>query len=876
MEVGAVSEESFGHPTLEQLAAFARGDVTDDEAVTIESHLSTCRACDTQIALASLDDPLTELLRVAGRAADKEDDQDFPVDGSKALTGYEILKVIGRGGMGVVYQAQQVALGRLVALKQIRAGLGGSAQELTRFRTEAEAAAKLLHPGIVQVYDVGWRDDGPFLAMELVVGGTLEERLRKKPLGPREAAALVAAITRAVHHAHECGVVHRDLKPGNVLLTRDGQAKISDFGLAKRLDVEQGPTQTGALLGTPGYMAPEQAEGKACGAPADLYGLGAILYECLTGRPPFQAATPLETLDQVRTSEPAPPSRLQPGVPRELETICLKCLEKDPRRRYGSAELLADDLDRFLRGEPILARPVGAIERSWKWAKREPWKATLAAFSLIAVAGAFAGLLAHQARLQIETDKANRAANEARAQRAVAETNYREARGAIGRMLELAGDPRRAGLPAADELRVAQTEAALGFFDHVLAAADSPDPVVRLDTALAAREAGNIQVGLGRPEAAERNLERSARLLDALAAKRPDDAQLARERMVSWLKLGVCLPERDNPRAVRALTTAVGLAERAVQRDPTSRAAQADLAWCEHNLGSAHLIANHHAEAEPHLRRAIELRRPLAADDLKRGAELAGTLVNLSLVVGRTQPELADPCLKEAAGLLDTALKAQPGELEFLFPLAQLLEDWGNIAARLGNPTLALERFEKGLAIMEPLIQSRPALETPRTTALNLHGSRANVLDSLGRYSEAACDWDRVIELNRVSADVPSYRLLRAFALVRAGDCKRGMAGIEDLARVLAKGKATAGADLYNIACLFALASKAARGDSSLAQRERDQLANAYASSALEWLRRCAATGFLRDAANRANAVKDPDLDTIRNAPEFASILGPK
>src|SRR5262249_22708872 len=159
----------------------------------------------------------------------------------------------------------------------------------------------------------------------------LEERLRKKPLAPREAAALVAAITRAVEHAHSAGVIHRDLKPGNILLALDGRPKVADFGLAKRLDIEHGPTQTGALLGTPGYMAPERPEGRASGAPADIYGLGAILYECLTGRPPFQAATPLEALDQVRTCEPAPPSRLRPGVPRELQTICLKSLEKDPR-----------------------------------------------------------------------------------------------------------------------------------------------------------------------------------------------------------------------------------------------------------------------------------------------------------------------------------------------------------------------------------------------------------------------------------------------------------------------------------------------------------------------------------------------------------------
>jgi hypothetical protein len=308
-------------------------------------------------------------------------------EGLPSLPGYEILGELGRGGMGVVYKARQVGLNRLVALKVILAGEHAGPEQAARFRREAEAAARLQHPHIVQIHDIAEHQGRPYFSMEYVPGGSLAQKLGGTPLPARQAAGLVEALARAVQAAHEGGIVHRDLKPANVLLAADGQPKVADFGLAKWLDGSGGQTHTGAVFGTPSYMAPEQAAGrtKDVGPAADVYALGAILYEALTGRPPFRAATPRETLDQVVSEEPVPPAQLQRQIPRDLETVCLKCLQKEHHRRYAAAQDLADDLHRFLTGEPVEARPVRAWERAVKWVRRRPALAGLAVVATVAL-----------------------------------------------------------------------------------------------------------------------------------------------------------------------------------------------------------------------------------------------------------------------------------------------------------------------------------------------------------------------------------------------------------------------------------------------------------------------------------------------------------
>jgi serine/threonine protein kinase/Tfp pilus assembly protein PilF len=344
------------------------------------------------------------------------DDADRSLAGSPTLKGvtvpgYDILEELGRGGMGVVYKARHRRLGRLVALKMVLAGAHVGQVGLARFRAEAEAVAKLLHSNIVQIYETGEHEGRPYFSLEFVDGGSLDQKLRESPTSPRSAARLMETLARTMDVAHQRGIVHRDLKPANILLARiDSQSsmvrqreldsstlpsdhwarstvpKIADFGLAKRVDEDSSQTQSGTILGTPSYMAPEQASGKnrEIGPAADIYSLGAILYELLVGRPPFKASNPIDTVRQVIEQEPVPPRQLEPRVPHDLETICLKCLEKDPAKRFVSAAELADDLRRFVDDEPIRARPTPPWERAWKWGKRR--KAIVALMGVCAMA----------------------------------------------------------------------------------------------------------------------------------------------------------------------------------------------------------------------------------------------------------------------------------------------------------------------------------------------------------------------------------------------------------------------------------------------------------------------------------------------------------
>jgi len=338
--------------------------------------------------------------------------------------------------MGVVYKARQTKLNRLVALKMILAGNHAGAADLTRFQTEAEAIARLQHPNIVQVYEVGEHEGKPFFSLEFCPGGSLEKKLRGTPLPPAEAARLGETLARAMQAAHEKNVIHRDLKPANVLLAEDGTPKITDFGLAKKLD-DVGQTASGTIMGTPSFMSPEQAGGKSkeIGPAADVYALGAILYKLLTGRPPFKAATALDTVLQVMSDEPVAVRQLQPKTPRDLETICLKCLRKEPGKRYATALELAEDLHRFLNDEPISARPAGRLERARRWCQRNPARTIAAGLALLVLVAAivlpvtFAVYEAETARrLGQEHEQTLTALDKAEAGNRLAEQRLREVR----------------------------------------------------------------------------------------------------------------------------------------------------------------------------------------------------------------------------------------------------------------------------------------------------------------------------------------------------------------------------------------------------------------------------------------------------------------
>lgn len=393
-------------PLDDELLAFHTGALPEGRSDAVTAHLENCVRC--AVALERLDDMTTDPLlaalrqlilarppqeaptelrlpRVNGQLPPAPGLQPSPDKDWPNPPGYDILDVLGQGAMGVVYKARHLRLNRLVALKRMRLENG---EGLARFQREASAVARLQHPNVVQIHEIGEHGGRPFLAFEFIDGGTLEQRMAGKPQPVSAAAGVVETLARAVHYAHAQGIVHRDLKPENVLIQLNeasdlpfGTPKITDFGIAKQLSAAAGETQEGDVIGTPCYMAPEQAGGKPgeIGPAADIYSLGVVLYELLTGRVPFQGPNTLETLLLVRAQDPVPPRALRPQVPLDLETICLKCLQKEPHKRYGSAFALAEDLRRFLADEPIQARPVGAFERCQKWARRRPTAAALAA-----------------------------------------------------------------------------------------------------------------------------------------------------------------------------------------------------------------------------------------------------------------------------------------------------------------------------------------------------------------------------------------------------------------------------------------------------------------------------------------------------------------
>ncbi|MHB1556515.1 MAG: serine/threonine-protein kinase, partial [Isosphaeraceae bacterium] len=371
------------------------------------------------VAIASSRDAATEVL--SGLPDRAGPDAPGPVQ-VRDFGDYEILRELARGGMGIVFLARQVSLNRPVALKMILAGQLADEADVRRFYSEAEAAANLDHPGIVPIHEVGQHQGQHYFSMGFVDGPSLAQRLADGPIPPREAAELMARVAGAIAYAHGRGLIHRDIKPGNILLDRDGSPRITDFGLVKKVEGDSALTASGQIMGTPSYMPPEQASGTrgAIGPPADVYAIGATLYALATGRPPFLAATPMDTILQVIGEEPVPPRRLNTGIPRDLETICLKCLEKDPARRYATAEALMDELRRFLDGKPILARPVSPPERAWRWARRNRLAAAL--LTVVALLTATGAATITALWLRAEKARQNAVSAEGRTRLALAQT----------------------------------------------------------------------------------------------------------------------------------------------------------------------------------------------------------------------------------------------------------------------------------------------------------------------------------------------------------------------------------------------------------------------------------------------------------------------
>jgi serine/threonine protein kinase len=388
----------------DELSAFLRGQLDEDKLETIAQHLTLCSACADGLRFLSTSDNFVQLVRRSVLSSShtvetaclvlEERAREIPSRGTAMTTeivrsadtvietpplplpfgGYVLMETLGEGGMGIVYKAKQGSLKRFVALKRIRGGIYAGKEERERFQREGEAIASVEHPHVVKIHEFGEYQGQPFFSMELLEGGTLSKKLNGQPLPEREAAELVRTLALTIATAHRRGILHRDLKPSNVLFAGDGTPKISDFGLAKVMDNDSDVTRSDDVLGTPAYMSPEQARGEVrrLGPTTDVYSLGAILYETLTGRPPFRGESRLHTLELVRTREPVSPRRHRPNVSRDLEAICLKCLEKKSERRYSSGEELAADLQRYLDGRTTHARPLSVPRRLGRTISRHP------------------------------------------------------------------------------------------------------------------------------------------------------------------------------------------------------------------------------------------------------------------------------------------------------------------------------------------------------------------------------------------------------------------------------------------------------------------------------------------------------------------------
>jgi eukaryotic-like serine/threonine-protein kinase len=692
--------------------------------------------------------------------------------GLPSIPGFEIQGELGRGGMGVVYLARQVRLKRPCALKMIRAGRLADARDTDRFFAEAEAAAKLSDPNIVQVYSLGEWEGMPYLELEYVEGGSLADRLDGTPRPPLEAARLVETLARSIAAAHARGIVHRDLKPANVLVTTDGHPKITDFGLAKAMDVDSGLTGSGEVLGTPSYMAPEQAEGRAkqAGPPVDVYALGAVLYELLTGRPPFRGASLMETLEQVRGTEPVPPSRLVPHLPRDLETICLKCLNKEPSGRYASATDLAEDLGRFAEGRPIHARPIGLVRRLWRWSRRHPEIAGLtAAMAAVLFASTVgAAIAAYQFRLSAARERALAGRSE---------ENFRRARQVVEEMYTQVAaslDVQR----GMDEYQRDILQKALSFYVQS-ALPQSQEPAVRHEAGWAGVRAGDIEAKLGRPQEAEAAYARALAVLEPLVKEHPEVSAFRQTLAIALNAKGINdFATHRSEEAKAAHERARDLRQQLRAEKPRDADALRDLAASHHNLGDIHLAAHHGADAEAAFKAALSLKEELARDypkvDAHRDA-LANTQLSLGNVyaaAGRHAESVA--VTRKALELWQHLVEQRPRDTKYRIRLAS---GYNNLAAteyEMGQVSATEASFRRALAIEEELVREHPQVPVYRNQVAQGYYNLAVILGSARRQDQSEAAFKKALavaeELVREHPRLPGYRAQLAEILIALGN----------------------------------------------------------------------------------------------------------
>lgn len=751
-------------PSKEQIADWLAGELDEDQRELVNAHLGSCRDCrdrlramtaflfdrtdaDNRRNLSKQDPTVTPMEVESCPACGTSLNQTVspkqtitsrvkPTDSSLQATvildtvhrvslleqelpeipGYICEEMIGRGGMGVVYRARQTALNRPVALKMIVTGRHATVQQLARFHIEAEALACLTHENIVQIYEFGEHESGPYLALELVEGDPLDVMLREKTYTPKEAARLCLLLARAMHLAHSRGVVHRDLKPANILLTKTGQPKITDFGLAKRLSEDSKWTKTDSVMGTPYYMAPEQAQGDthAVGPLADVYSLGTVMYELLTGDPPFTGENMAELLNQICHQPPKSIRRLKPEVPKDLETICLRCLEKDGGKRYQTAEDLAGDLERFLENRPILARPIGPVERIGKWVKRRPAIAALLLGLVTLLIVIAVGGVAYNVQLRKERD--------------LVEENFQLATKAVDEILDDLDQETLLMEPHAEERREELLRSALAFSKK-------------------------------------------------LAAQKPQSVQAQRSLGFCQRRLGDIyrmMGEHDEAQA--AYQEAIGLLSELRETNPTDEDVSMQLAAAHGFLGELQRQTSQMAEARDSYTIALELYDDLQTanpDEPDYQAESARVLYNLSILQkdtagGESDPNRADR-LNQARGSLGqsieklaTLIEQHPEDRHYAQHLARSYINLGSVmrlqrALRKGRAT-----YQLAISQLEELSERYPNFAEYRADLALAHSNLGNLLQDDKQFSEAVAEYRLAEEiLTRVVEDHPKVPLYR-------------------------------------------------------------------------------------------------------------------
>ncbi len=819
------------------------------------------------------------------------------------VEGYKILGVLGRGGMGVVYRARQTKLDRIVALKMVIAGAHAGSEQLSRFYTEAQAVAHLQHPNIVQIYEVGEREELPYFSLEYVEGGSLAQKCAGKPLPDADAARMVELLARAMHHAHEHNIVHRDLKPANVLLTADGAPKITDFGLAKRLEGDSSSqTRSGSILGTPSYMAPEQALGEVhqIGPLTDVWALGAILYELVTGRPPFLASNPMDTVMQVVREEPVAPVQLQPKVARDLETICLKCLQKEQTKRYPNAVTLAEDLRRFQIGEPISARPVGVAERVWRWCRRNPRVASLTAAVVALVFLGIIGLAVGNVQISRQRNTAiaekKRAENNEQLAKAeqkraeIAEEDAMASAELAGEQAEIAIDALKTVVTEVDKqlkdrprlraVRAKLLEMALAKFELVTSSEESATTIDR-GRAQAFMQKAYIYLQLGQPAKAKEQQEQAHAILLRLVESNPqgEDADKGRGNLaVSFDLLADFIkskdPESARPYYLKAQALRQDLKDHPATEFYKPHELEHFLANSWDRLGDVALRMNDLDEALSCHKKSWELRGEnlaIAPNDAELQQSLANTLTFLATV----HRHLGDYA---SARTSQTAAVEWRKKLALLDPLSESYKrdvpvacrGLGDIELYANEPEAAATSYSETVNLYKELlkIDNDPGYQQSLAGAYYRLGTA--VLKWKGpepadeHYQAALQMLDSLLARGlRVTLSVKKQRMLY---MARCGKHTEAAKLAEDVSFEEPQDE-----NLLEAACGFALCISAVahlKPVNKLSDEERS-LQEQYIKQAMDKLERAVDKGY----KDLVRLERDPDLDPLRSTSEFTGFL---